>query len=827
MTTQTHPRETPDTIQDAAATPDREMPWAELGLKADEYARIRGILGRRPTDAELAMYSVMWSEHCSYKSSKKHLGEQFGQKTTDAMRARLMVGMGQNAGVVDIGQGWAATFKVESHNHPSFVEPYQGAATGVGGIVRDIIAMGARPVAVMDQLRFGAVDHPDTARVVHGVVAGVGGYGNCLGLPNIGGETEFDPSYQGNPLVNALCLGTLRHEDIHLANATGPGNLVVLFGARTGGDGIGGASILASETFEDGMPTKRPSVQVGDPFMEKVLIECCLELFAAGVVQGIQDLGAAGISCATSELASNGEAGIGMHVDLENVLLRDPTLTAGEILMSESQERMMAIVTPEDRERFFEILARWDVEASVIGTLTDNGRLTIDHDGARIVDVDPRTVANDGPVYDRPYARPAWQDALQAAGVRAAGLARPASGVELEGVLRAVLGDVNQGSAAWVTDQYDRYVQGNTALAQPDDAGVVRVDEASGLGVALSTDANGWYTKLSPREGARQALAEAYRNVAMVGAEPVAITDCLNFGNPEDPDAMWQLVTAMEGLADGCVELGVPVTGGNVSLYNSSGTVTGQPDSSINPTPVVGMLGILDDVTRANPSGWTEEGLAVVLLGTTRDELDGSAWARVVHGHLGGLPPSVSLADEAALGRVVRALSAVDGPDGRPLVRAAHDLSNGGLVQSLVDASLRFGIGGSFDISGVAGRRGSSTTIDEGDAAAVAGSSTFAGRAGEDGSAGVSLEGGLSDFEVLLSESQARALVAVPEGALPAVSAAARAEGVAAVRIGTTGGDLLAVTGADLLAELSGGAGWVIDLAELRALQEAALRDRF
>ncbi|MFC2570660.1 MAG: phosphoribosylformylglycinamidine synthase subunit PurL, partial [Schaalia sp.] len=574
----------------------------------------------------------------------------------------------------------AVTYKVESHNHPSSVEPYQGAATGVGGIVRDIISMGARPVAVMDQLRFGAPDHPDTARVVHGVVAGVGGYGNCLGLPNIGGETEFDPSYQGNPLVNALCIGKLRHDDIHLANATGEGNLVVLFGARTGGDGIGGASILASETFEDGMPAKRPSVQVGDPFMEKVLIECCLDLFEAGVVQGIQDLGAAGISCATSELASNGDSG--MHVDLENVLLRDPTLTAGEILMSESQERMMAIVTPEDRERFFEIIDKWDVEAAVIGHLTGDGRLTIDHHGHRIVDVDPKTVAHEGPVYDRPYARPAWQDDLQAA--TSEDLSRPATREELIADVRAVLSDINQASKAWVTDQYDRYVQGNTALAQPDDAGVIRIDEESGLGVALSTDANGWYTKLDPAAGARQALAESYRNVAVVGAEPVAITDCLNFGNPEDTDAMWQLVTAMTALADGCIELEIPVTGGNVSLYNSSGTEKGLPNSSINPTPVIGMLGILPDVTRANPSGFTEEGLAVILLGTTREEFDGSAWARIARSHLGGLPPEVDLKAEVALGNVVRALSAADGPDGRPLVRAAHDLSNGGLVQSLV-----------------------------------------------------------------------------------------------------------------------------------------------
>ena len=782
-----NPRELPDTTEDAAATPTKDMPWKELGLKEDEYAKICEILGRRPTNAELAMYSVMWSEHCSYKSSKKHRAEQFGERTTEEMKRHLLVGMGQNAGVVDIGNGWAVTFKVESHNHPSFVEPYQGAATGVGGIVRDIISMGARPVAVMDQLRFGAVDHPDTPRVVHGVVSGVGGYGNCLGLPNIGGETEFDPSYQGNPLVNALCVGTLRHDDIHLANATGEGNLVVLFGARTGGDGIGGASILASETFEDGMPAKRPSVQVGDPFMEKVLIECCLDLFKADVVQGIQDLGAAGISCATSELASNGDSG--MHVDLENVLLRDPTLTAGEILMSESQERMMAIVTPEDKERFFEIINKWDVEASIIGTLTGDGRLTIDHFGHRIVDVDPKTVAHDGPVYDRPYARPAWQDELQAN--TSASLKRPETGGELLADINAVISNVNQASKAWVTDQYDRYVQGNTALAQPDDAGVIRVDEETGLGVALATDANGWYTKLDPREGALQALAESYRNVAIVGAEPVAITDCLNFGNPEDTDAMWQLVTAMTGLADGCIELGVPVTGGNVSLYNSSGTEKNLPTSSINPTPVVGMLGIMKDVTRANPSGFTEEGLAVILLGQTREELDGSAWARICHDHLGGRPPKVDLKAEVALGNVVRALSEVDGPDGRPLIRSAHDLSNGGLAQALVDSVLRFGIGGAFDLTGAQGQNG------------------------------------LSDFDMLFSESQARAIIAVPEGALEVVYAACQAEGVDFARIGTTGGDMLVLHGSDLLADSGESVGWIADLDDLRAQSEAALRDRF
>ena len=783
------PVEHPDTVADAAATPEREMPYAELGLKDDEYASIKSLLGRRPTSAELAMYSVMWSEHCSYKSSKIHL-RQFGAKTTPEMREHLLVGMGENAGVVDIGDGWAVTYKVESHNHPSYVEPYQGAATGVGGIVRDIISMGARPVAVMDQLRFGAVDHPDTARVVHGVVAGVGTYGNSLGLPNIGGETEFDSSYQENPMVNALCVGVLRHEDIHLANASGVGNKVVLFGARTGGDGIGGASILASESFEDGMPAKRPSVQVGDPFMEKVLIECCLDLFGAGLVLGIQDLGAAGISCATSELASNGDGG--MHVDLEEVLLRDPTLTAGEILMSESQERMMAVVAPDKLEAFMAVIDKWDVEAAVIGEVNGSGRLTIDHFGERIVDVDPRTVAHEGPTYDRSYARPAWQDELNADTTEA--LARPESAAELDQQVRAVVTSPNQASTAWVTDQYDRFVRGDTALCQPDDAGVIRVDETTGRGVAISTDANGRFTKLDPATGAAQALAESYRNVCTVGARPLAVTDCLNFGSPEDPDAMWQLVEAITGLADACKTMGVPVTGGNVSLYNSHGKVKGRIDSSINPTPVVGVLGVMEDVRRANPSGWFEEGLAIVALGETRDELDGSAWARVVHDHLGGQPPRVDLEAEMALGRVLVALSEADGPDapdGGRLVRAAHDCSAGGLIQTLVDAVLRHGVGASIDLTQLQGR--------------------------DD----------VDDFTALFSESGARALVAVPEWAVEAVVAAAEAEDVAWARLGTTGGDMLVVSGGDVLSDGGAGRPLVLDLAELREGAEATLPELF
>lgn len=665
-----------DTVTNAAATPDVEQPYAELGVKPDEYARIREILNRRPTNSELAMYSVMWSEHCSYKSSKVHL-RQFGDKkpNSDAM----LVGIGENAGVVDIGDGWAVTFKVESHNHPSFVEPYQGAATGVGGIVRDILSMGARPVAVMDPLRFGPADAPDTARVLPGIIAGVGGYGNCLGLPNIGGEVVFDPTYLGNPLVNALCVGTMKHEDIHLAKASGIGNLVILFGAATGGDGIGGVSVLASETFEDGGPAKRPSVQVGDPFMEKLLIECTLEVLHAGLVEGIQDLGGAGISCATSELASNGTGG--MHVYLERVPLRDATLTPEEILMSESQERMCAIVPPANAEKFLEICKKWDVVATVIGEVTDTGRLIIEWHGEVIVDVPPRTVAHDGPVYERPYHRPSWQDALQADAPTADKLKRPTTASELRETILTMTAAPNLASKRWVTDQYDRYVLGNTVLAQPEDSGMVRVDEATGRGVAVSTDCNGRFAKLDPYNGAKLALAEAYRNVSTTGAVPLAVTNCLNFGSPEDPEVMWQFSEAVRGLADGCLELGTPVTGGNVSFYNQTG------DVAILPTPVVGVLGVIDDVERRTPMSWKTDGDLLYVLGTTNDDFAGSEWAHEVHSHLGGLPPAIDLALEQTLSQILVAASR----DG--LIDAAHDVSDGGIMQALVEMALRSGTG--------------------------------------------------------------------------------------------------------------------------------------
>ena len=665
-----------DTVSKAEETPDQAQPFAELGLKPDEYERIREILGRRPTSSELAMYSVMWSEHCSYKSSKVHL-KQFGDKKPET--DKLLVGIGENAGVVDIGEGWAVTFKVESHNHPSYVEPYQGAATGIGGIVRDIISMGARPLAVMDPLRFGPADAADTRRVLPGVVSGIGGYGNCLGLPNIGGEIVFDDSYLGNPLVNALCVGAMRHDEIHLASAKGVGNLVVLYGARTGGDGIGGVSVLASETFDADGPAKRPSVQVGDPFMEKLLIEATLEVLHAGLVEGIQDLGGAGISCATSELASNGDGG--MHVWLDRVLLRDATLSPEEILMSESQERMCAVVAPANVDAFMAIIKKWDVEAVVIGEVTDSGHLTVDWHGERIVDVPPRTVAHEGPIYERPYARPSWQDALQADAPTADRLARPTTADDIRATVLNMIGAPNLASKSWITDQYDRYVLGNTVLSQPEDVGMIRIDEESGLGVAISTDCNGRFTKLDPYTGTQLALAESYRNVCASGAIPLAVTNCLNFGSPEDPDVMWQFAEATRGLADGCLQLGIPVTGGNVSFYNQTG------DTAILPTPVVGVLGVIDDVDRRTPIAWNKDGELIYILGDTNDEFAGGEWANHVHRHLGGMPPKVDLERERLLGEVLVAGSR----DG--MLSAAHDVSDGGIAQVLVEMALHAGSG--------------------------------------------------------------------------------------------------------------------------------------
>jgi phosphoribosylformylglycinamidine synthase subunit PurL len=741
---------TTDTVARAAATADLVQPYAELGLTAAEYEKIVATLGRRPTGAELALYSVMWSEHCSYKSSKVHLRQLAPRAPASAA---LLAGIGHNAGVVDIGQGYAVTFKIESHNHPSYVEPHQGAATGVGGIVRDILAMGARPVAVMDALRFGPATAPDTGRVLPGVVSGISFYGNCLGLPNIGGELDFDPCYAGNPLVNALCVGVMRHGDLQVAAASGPGNQVVLFGSTTGPDGVGGASVLASAAFggSAGEAVKRPSVQVGDPFLEKLLVECCLELFAGGLVVGIQDLGAAGVACATTELAAAGSGG--MRIQLDAVPLRDPALGPPEILMSESQERMMAVVEPGRVAEFLAVCAKWDVRAAVIGEVTDTGRLVMTWHGETVVDLPPGSAA-DGPVYARPLVRPAAQDTLAAD--HPAPLPRPADGPALRADLLALIGSPGLADKSWVTGQYDRYVRGDTVLATPEDGGLVRVDKATGLGLALATDGNGRYCRLDPYLGTQLVLSEAYRNVAATGARPLAVTNCLNFGSPEDPAVMWQFAEAVRGLADGCAALGVPVTGGNVSFYNQTGT------AAIHPTPVIGVLGVHDDVRRRLSIGFAGDAL-LVLLGRTEAEFGGSAWAHVRHGHLGGRPPVPDLAAERRLAGLLAAAAAAG------LLSAAHDLSDGGLGVALAESCLRGGTGCRARLRG-------------------------------------------DPFTALFSESAARAVVAVRPAAAARFAELRAAHGVPGEAIGTVGGG-------DLVVE-----GWfAIPLAELAAVHTATL----
>ena len=738
-----------DTVATAAATPELPQPYAALGLTEQEYASIIAQLGRRPTASELAIYSVMWSEHCSYKSSRVHL-RQFAEKAPPS--SALLAGIGQNAGVVDVGQGYAVTFKIESHNHPSYVEPFQGAATGVGGIVRDILAMGARPVAVMDALRFGPADAADTRRVLPGVVGGISFYGNCLGLPNIGGELAFDPCYAGNPLVNALCVGVMRHSDLKLAAASGPGNKVVLFGSPTGPDGIGGASVLASASFgaAEGERAKRPSVQVGDPFMEKLLIECCLELYAAGVVVAIQDLGAAGIACATTELAAAG--GVGMTVNLDAVPLRDRGLTPPEILMSESQERMMAVTAAADLDVFMKICARWDVPATVIGEVAGTGQLLMTWHGEPVVDILPSSAA-EGPLYQRPLRRPGRQDELAADDPGA--LTRPGTGEHVRADLLALLSSPAGADKSWVTEQYDSDVRGNTVLAAPHDAGVLRIDEESFLGIAIATDGNGRYCLLDPYAGTQLALAEAYRNVAASGARPLAVTNCLNFGSPEDPAVMWQFEQAVRGLADGCLELGIPVTGGNVSFYNQTGT------EAIQPTPVIGVLGVHSDVRRRLPSGFGESGLPVMLLGRTELELGGSLWAEVARGHLGGKPPAVDLAAEQRLAAVLAA-----GAE-RELLAAAHDLSEGGLALALAECCLT----GGGRAAPPAGRPGTGCAIE------------------------LPAEAAADPAGFLFSESAARVVVAVRPGAQDAFSALCASRGVPATAIGLTGGDALELAG--------------------------------
>jgi phosphoribosylformylglycinamidine synthase len=701
-----------------------ESPHRQLGLTDDEHERIVAVLGRQPTRAELAMYSVMWSEHCSYKSSKVYL------RGLPTQGPQVLQGPGENAGVVDVGNGLAAVFKIESHNHPSFVEPFQGAATGVGGIIRDILAMGARPLASFDSLRFGDLAEPLQRRLLEGVVAGVGHYGNCVGVATVGGEVAFDPCYAGNPLVNVLTVGIMPAERLLRGRAERPGDLAVLLGAKTGRDGIGGASVLASASFSEGDQAKRPNVQVGDPFQEKLLIESCLELVERGLLTGLQDLGAAGVSCAVSEVAAR--AGMGIDVDLDAVPLREPSMEAWEVLVSESQERMLALVAPSELDVVLEVCRRWGVLATVIGTMVPGGQLRVTFRGEVAADVPARSLADDGPVYRRPRLDP---PAPQGAATV------PLDGDPAAAVL-ALASDPTCASKRWVYEQYDRFVGHGTVAGPGSDAAVVRVPGGA-RALALSVDGNGGYAALDPAAGAALAVAEAARNVACTGARPLAVTNCLNFASPERPEVMGAFAAAVAGMAAACRAFGTPITGGNVSFYNES---NGQ---AIHPTPVIGVLGVLDDAAGAVPPGFPRAGLDVWLLGASRaDDFGGSAWQRLSTGRLEGRPPALDLEAEASLHRLLVELA------GAGVAAGTHDLSEGGLAIALVEAVLAAGVG-----------------------------------------AIVALPAGMAPLAALLGESPSRALLAAEPARAAEVEALAARAGVPAARLGQTGGDRLVIPG--------------------------------
>jgi phosphoribosylformylglycinamidine synthase len=654
-----------------------------LGLTDDEYQMIIDALGREPLPVELAMYSVMWSEHCSYKSSRLHL------RRLPSEGDAVLVGPGENAGVVDVGDGIAIALRIESHNHPSAIEPYQGAATGVGGILRDVFTMGARPIALMDPLFFGPPDDARGRWLVEGVVSGISGYGNAVGVPTVGGELTFSPCYARNPLVNVLCLGVLRREHLVLSGAHGEGNLAVLLGSTTGRDGIGGVSVLASAGFGEGGggdEDKRPSVQVGDPFEEKRLIEACLELLGRGLVVGIQDLGGAGLACATSETA--GRAGMGMDVDVGAVPRREPGMEPFEVLTSESQERMLAIVTPADRAEVEDVCRRWEVRATVIGTVTaplpvtadggGGGRLRIfdGPGGAVLADVPAASLSDDAPLYDRPLAPPADHERRRADDPAA--LPAPA---DCGADVLAMLAD-----SSWVWRQYDHQLFLNTVTGPGGDAAVLRLAApglpASRRGLALSTDSNPRWCAVDPRAGTALVVAESALNVACAGARPVALVNCLNFGNPEHPEVMWQLSEAIDGMAEACRALAIPVVGGNVSLYNESAGV------DIDPTPVVAVLGVIDDLARRPPGAVLVEGTCLVLLGATDRSLAGSRWAVEQCDHRGGVLPALDLEAHGTLLQLVADLVADSA-----LVVGVHDVSDGGLGLTLAECAVHAGVG--------------------------------------------------------------------------------------------------------------------------------------
>jgi phosphoribosylformylglycinamidine synthase subunit PurL len=634
-----------------------------LGLTDGELGRIQELLGRDPNDFELAVYSLLWSEHCGYKHSRLLL-RRFPTKGE-----RVLQGPGENAGVIDVGDGLAVALKVESHNHPSAVEPFQGAATGVGGILRDIFAMGARPIAILDSLRFGELDSEHQRHLFSRVVEGVGHYGNCVGVANLGGEVYFEPAYEHNCLVNAMCVGLLRTEQLTSARATGVGNLLVLYGSRTGRDGIGGASVLASQGFDEGSADKRPSVQIGDPFMGKKLIECTLELLDRGLLASLQDLGAAGLASSTSEMAAGG--GVGLDVDLSRVPLREAGMEPFEIMISESQERMAAIVEPEQLDGMLDVCARWEVDATVIGEVTGTSVLRAFHDGQVVGEIPVDTLVDGAPRYRVPQERPA----------RLADQPLEFQRVDdVAGGLRALLASSNIASRRWIFQQYDQLVGSGTAVRPGGDAGVVRLTP-SDRAIAISLDGNGRRTSLDPRRGGMSAVCEAARNVACTGARPAAVTNCLNFGNPETGEVGYELAEAIEGMALACEALALPVVSGNVSLYNEH---FGTP---IHPTPVVGVVGVLDDASLAVPAGFRRQGDVVLLAGDGPSALDGSEYQKVVIGEVAGRIPEPDLENERRLHEFL-----AEAAEHR-LLRSAHDVADGGLAVALAESAILGGIG--------------------------------------------------------------------------------------------------------------------------------------
>jgi phosphoribosylformylglycinamidine synthase len=692
------------------------------GLTRDEYDRIVRALGRDPSMTELGIFSVMWSEHCSYKSSRIHL------RKLPTRGQRVLQGPGENAGAVDIGGGLAAVFKIESHNHPSFIEPYQGAATGVGGIIRDIFTMGARPIALLNALRFGPLDGPSgarTRRIVDGVVRGIGGYGNSIGIPTVGGEIAFEEPYAGNPLVNVLCLGIVEADAIVKGRASGAGNPVYYVGAKTGRDGIHGAT-MASAEFDDKSAEKRPAVQVGDPFMEKLLLEACLELMQTDALIGVQDMGAAGLTCSTCEMGARGGAGI--EIDVSLVPQRETGMTPYEIMLSESQERMLLVVKKGREAEVERIFEKWDLHAAHIGDVMTDGRMRVKDRGAVVADIPNTALVDEAPVYDRAVKRPAYLDDVRALDQASLKNVRP------QDAFLQLLAAPTIASKAWVYRQYDTMVRTNTVAAAGMTAGVVRV-KGTDRALAISTDGNGRYCYLNPRRGAMLAVAEAARNVACAGALPIGATNCLNFGNPERPEIMWQFVEAVEGIAEACTALDVPITGGNVSLYNET------DGKAIYPTPIIGVVGLIEDASRVVTRAFQRSGDAIVLLGEDRGEIGGSEYLRTVHGVVAGDAPSLDLAREAALQRLL--VDAIRSG----IVRSAHDCSDGGIA--VTTAECCFG----------GGSPGCEVTL-----------------------------GGADAMTALFSESASRVVVSVAPADLESLLRLAAVAAVPAVRIGMTGG---------------------------------------